>query len=50
MFINGKIAYLLTKIEDYSVVVYSNDFGVDKRPREEGNSKIGGVKYYEKIY
>ena len=29
MFINGEIAILLMKIEDYSVVVYSNDLGVD---------------------
>ena len=36
MFINGKIAVLLTKIDDDSVVVYSNDLGVDKRPRREG--------------
>ena len=40
MFINGKIADLLMKIEDYSVVAYSNDFGVDKRPREEGIVKL----------
>jgi hypothetical protein len=52
MFINGEIAVLVTKIEDYSVVVYSNDFGVDKRlskKERKNNLKIGGVKIMKKF-
>ena len=29
MFINEKIAFLITEIVDYVVIVYSNDFDVD---------------------
>lgn len=29
MFINEKIAFLITEIVDYSVIVYNNDFDVD---------------------